>query len=266
MHFLHSYHHHKHFSIHYHTDIKFDHCRDFTRDIHCYLMSYHLVHQLHRKRLHIHHQRNRVLLEDFEDINLTRFQYQHTPNYQPRNLLQDNHIPNCLGKKEHLDFHKVQSKLLMHLLHQKNHHILIYPHPSYYMKVDHFMDLTRQYLNNCSEQLHIHYSHNRDFPKHYVNNLISCFQYQHITNYQARNLRFHILNQFRKNLHRNFRITPCKLLMHLLNQKDHHTHFLFDFHSHMKEHEMFYFKQVFRRRPSLKRGLAQKLQIISFSI
>ena len=142
MHFLHSYNHHKHFSIHYYTDIKFDHCWDFTRDIHCYLMSYHLVHQLHRKRLHIHHQRNRDLLEDFEDNLIEGFQYQHITNYQSRNLLQEYHITNYLGKIEHLDFHKVLSKLLMHLLDQKDHHKLILIHYSTDIKVDHCWDLT----------------------------------------------------------------------------------------------------------------------------
>ena len=134
MHLLDQINHHKHFSIQYYTDIKVDHWRDFTRAIRpnpCIRHRYHAfalvvfihrVHQLHRKRLHIHHYRNRWLLEDFEDILIQCFQYQHITNHQSRNLLQDNHIPNSLRKNKPLDFHKVLSKLLMHFLDSYHHH------------------------------------------------------------------------------------------------------------------------------------------------
>ena len=103
--------------------------------------------QLHRKRLHIHHYHNRYLLEDFEDNLLERFQYQYIPNYQSRNLLQGNHIINLLRKKEHLDFHKVPCKLLMHLLDQNNHHKHVSIHLHTYMKVDHCVNFTRDILH-----------------------------------------------------------------------------------------------------------------------
>ena len=120
------------------------------------------------------------------------------------------------------------------------------------MKFDHFRDFIRQNLNERSKQLHIHHYHNRYFPKHFEDILICYLQNPHIPNYQSRNLRLHIIVKFRKLQLQDFRITQCKLLMHFLDQKNHHTHFFFHLHQSLDPKffmicrlEIFHFKIIY---------------------
>ena len=188
-----------------------------------------LVHQLHRKHLNIHQYHNRDFLEDFEDNLIECFQYQYNANHQSRNHFQGNHMSKPLLKKEHLDFHKVISKLLMHLLDQKNHHKLISINYYTYMKVDHCRDFTRDILHHLIQHLYLVHQlhrkhlnirqyHNRDFLEDFEDILIECFQYQYITNYQSRNLLQvnHMPKPLRKKEPLDFHKVHGKLLLHFL--------------------------------------------------